>query len=204
MMPLAGKPLGQWILEKCFEANPSSVLLCVNEKHAGYIKNCFASWNILYSVSPGLGSAGELYLANQRGLLENNFIVYYGDTLITFNLADLAHAHFQNKSDVTLVVSQNAKIRWGIIQNKQLFEKPLIKTVCPDCYATLGIFASNQQILKYCKPGLDIMRDVMPLMLQKHRVAFWNTDTPWFGCDTFKDLEEAEKWVTSAQLSSRQ
>src|SRR5881296_3504483 len=86
MFPVKGKPIGRIIIERLVSFGLRRIILCVNNKWRGYIKDYFEDGTrfgiseLLYSQSDKpLGTAGEV--RNARRFIEDDFLVYYGDVL---------------------------------------------------------------------------------------------------------------------------
>lgn len=213
LIPVLDKPLGFHILEYLHEQGASKVLLCVNERFADLIKSVFGNGEqfgleLSYSVSKGLGTAGEIHNAKTRNLLEKDFIIYYGDILTDFDLQSFWKAHSLDQADLTIAVSSKAKVPFGVLifgDSLEMIEKPSLNKLREDAFATMGILAVSSQATELFKPNLDIFADIVPKALNSPdlltRVHISEAD--WFDCGTWSRIEKAEAWLRSRVQRSK-
>ena len=138
--------------------------------------------NIAYSFDdPKLkGTGGALYIAYRRGMFRecNNILIYYGDILSNVNLRELYEHHVKMDSDITLVISSGYQIPVGIVELdencrvRKVVEKPRL-----DLKVSIGVMVIKTNVLKLIEPlvkekldkgnpNLDIMRDIIPYVLE--------------------------------------
>lgn len=213
LIPVLDKPLGFHILEYLHEQGASKVLLCVNERFANLIKSVFGNGKrfglqLNYSVSKGLGTAGEIWNAKVHNLLEKDFIIYYGDILTDFDLQLFWKTHSFDQADLTIAVSTKAEVPFGVIIVKdvpEMKEKPGLNELREDAFATIGILAVSNQVVNLFRPNLDIFTDIVPQAFNSPdlltRVDISEAD--WFDCGTWSRIEKAEAWLRRKAQNSK-
>lgn len=120
-----------------------------------------------------LGTAGCLKVAED--LLENRFMVFYGDLLINFDLDCFIKQDVIHECDATLVVHPNDHpYDSDLVQtDKQdritaFFPKPHIKGVFYQNLANAGVYILSKKVLRYIPNDkkTDLGKDIFPQMLQ--------------------------------------
>jgi len=213
LIPVYGRPLGEHIMKHIAKHGGKRVLLCVNEKYAEFIKSFFRDGSqygleISYSVSRGLGTAGEIWNACKQNLIEDDFMIYYGDIITDLNLSKFWQAHKETNSDLTIAVSDNVQVPFGVIATKpsgsiSMHEKPKLSDFkfCPNhnYFATIGILAANNSTLYFFSPHLDIFSDVIPqiISMPEYQVQVFPEPVVWWDCGSFKSIQKAEAWLQS-------
>jgi len=207
LIPVLDKPLGFHILEYLHEQGANKVLLCVNERFADLIKSVFGNGKqfglqLNYSVSKGLGTAGEIWNAKAQNLLEKDFIIYYGDILTDFDLQSFWKAHSLDQGDLTVAVSSKADVPFGVLtfgDQLEIMEKPSLSQLREDAFATIGILAVSGQAVELFRPNLDIFADVVPKALNSSDLLtrIHVSEANWFDCGTWSRIEKAEAWLKS-------
>lgn len=106
MAPVANQPFMNLILERLVRNNLCEVILCTGFGHEEYLReygNKFETLKIKYSKDPEgepLGTGGAVL--NAINLLEDNFFVQYGDTLLEIDYLDAFDAHLKSKKAMTM------------------------------------------------------------------------------------------------------
>lgn len=110
MIPIAGKPLLEHQLELARSHGFSEVIIFACYK-ADVIENYFGDgsrWGLRVRVvveNEPLGTAGAVLAGH--GLLEEDFAVFYGDTMVNVDLGRICAAHLERNADATLLVHPN-------------------------------------------------------------------------------------------------
>lgn len=154
---------------------------------------------VRYSVGgQELKTAGRILQAHEQGLVDGDFIVYYGDILTNLDLKDVYEFHLKKLGIGTIVFSPNLQIAAGIAmldnysQIQTITEKPLLphKT-------NIGIYVLKAEILKYIEPDSDFFFDTFPRVIEKKEKLYgYVSDCKWLDIGSFQNLQKAEEFVT--------
>jgi N-acetyl-alpha-D-muramate 1-phosphate uridylyltransferase len=122
LLVVAGKPFLEWQLMWMRRAGITDVVLCVGhlaEQVAEYLdtSNSSARFELKIRVSDEgekrRGTAGALALASTAGLLQEQFLVLYGDSLLPIDVGSLWEQHVDRGFGITMSVLRNAN-RWDV------------------------------------------------------------------------------------------
>ncbi len=120
LLEVAGKPFLEWQLQWMSNVEITDVVLCVGHLAAqieDYVRtrNCSKRFGLAITVSDEgttrRGTAGALALAVSRGLLNEEFLVLYGDSLLQIDARSLWLQHRQRGFGATMSVLRNGD-RW--------------------------------------------------------------------------------------------
>lgn len=173
MLPLSdGRPIVHHIIEHCY-FNKLKPVICVSENsfHNQLRHVC----NEDFSVTPRpMGTAGEVLVASDLYLKgEEDFFVYYGDTITDVDIQKMYEFHKRHGFLATLCGVKGFKCDYGIINGHKKVTSIQEKPMMPN-YICTGAFWCNKKILKYLMPDTDFMKDVFPLVLKKgQKLGFW-------------------------------
>jgi len=173
MLYVGGKPVLRRIIERLRAHGFTDVLLCVNSKHEAVFRDYFEDGgrfnvSIEYSVSPHPhGTAGELLLAYQRGLLEEEFLLHYADELTRVDYGKLVDFHrAKGRPMATLALVRGVPLEVGVAKldgNKvvEFVEKPVTHHT-----VWSGIAVLRTSLVKlYCKHFEDLASKVFPQVI---------------------------------------
>ena len=112
MIPILGKPLLEWQIEKCKENGITEIILIIG--HLGErIKEYFgdgASWNVSVSYveeKEPLGTAGAFYFLKDM-VADEDFLMVYGDVFWDIDVQRMLKYHREKHSLCTLFVHPNS------------------------------------------------------------------------------------------------
>ena len=112
LLPVGGRPFATWQLEWLAAAGTTSVVYCTG--HRGEQVEDFVrsrSWGMEIEFSPDgpepRGTAGALLHASRRGLLDELFLVVYGDSWLQVDPADVHEAALATASPGLMTVFEN-------------------------------------------------------------------------------------------------
>jgi len=178
MLLVDGKPIFEHIINHLKKYGYKDIIMTVGVKKE-QVMNYFKDGSdfgvkIQYSISDEVqGTAGEI--AKAKNFLENedNFILYYGDTLSGINLNIMEKIHDYNNSIITTPVIKGIPAETSLIKSSedgkilQFIEKPIISQK-----ANIPIFIVNQKIFshKNISFGKDFSADVIPDFVRYGRV----------------------------------
>ena len=113
MVDIGGMPVLDHLINIFSEFNQFEFLICGGYKYE-LIENHFKTVSNVSVINTGLetNTGGRLYKI--RELLDNNFIVTYGDGLANVNINSLINFHFQHNNTGTVTVT-NPTSRFGLV-----------------------------------------------------------------------------------------
>jgi len=134
MLPVGGKPMTQWNVEKLVNVGIKDILVISGTHHIGSIIEYFGSGdkfgcNLTYKVQDEAGGIAEA-LKLVEGFIpdEDPFIVILGDNIFEDDLSDFKFTF--EKSDFINVALTSTKVkdpqRFGVFQDGGIVEKPNI------------------------------------------------------------------------------
>ena len=110
MIPVAGKPVVEYQIELAKRYGFTDILFIIG--HLGeQIKDYFGNgskWGVsidYFHETEPLGTAGALPLVKDK--LTDSFFVFYGDTIMDFDMNEILDFHKRNNSDATLFLHPN-------------------------------------------------------------------------------------------------
>lgn len=144
-------------------------------------------------------TAGEIWQAWKTGfLLNEKFLVQYGDDLTEIEYGEVLELHELEKADATLASTTNIHAEVGMLEVDseghvtKFMEKPLLGKPCWTSVAVL-----EPIVLNYLKLGLDLGKDVFPKMLDDgKRICVYQTDADWM------DIGNISHWLRANEVFS--
>jgi len=214
MMPVGKdeEPLALHIIEHCKTHGITNFVFCLNAGKGKQVVNFLRDGsqygvNIKYSLSgEPLGTAGELWLAYNKKLINSPTIIYYGDTLCTTNLSNLIGKHRTTQAAVSVVVNDEIRIPIGYVEDVHgnivtIKEKPKVSELCEDRQFNVGgilpIFYVEDIdfYATYCRPNTDVVSDVLPAMMQNgYKLATYHDKGPFIDIGNFQNWKKARNW----------
>lgn len=168
MIPVAGKPMLQHILERAREQGFRNFVISVN--YLGHVVESYFGdghkfgVNIEYLREPApLGTAGSLaYFENTDNL---DVIVTNGDVITDINYGDLIDFHISQNAIATMAIKQS---RWqnpfGVVTLRENEIVSYIEKPVTESYINAGIYALNPSSFDLLPLGI---RTDMPDLLEK-------------------------------------
>jgi NDP-sugar pyrophosphorylase family protein len=210
MMPIGAenKPMGQLIIEQCMLHGINEFVFCLNAQTGKQVYNYFGDGSrfgvkIEYSYSSEpQGTAGELKLAYERGLIKLPTLIMYGDTLCTTDLSLLMTYEYP----ATVVVNDLVRMPYGFVVDREgdaikIVEKPtLSQMVETDCKQGVGAIMSIYYITdeeffsRFCRKGIDVSGDILPWMMDLSSVGVFHDKNPFVDVGNWKSYGEAKQW----------
>jgi NDP-sugar pyrophosphorylase family protein len=113
LLPVAGRPFADWQLEWLAASGVTSVVYCIG--HLGDQVRAFvgngARWGMRVAYADEgdrpRGTAGALRLADALGLLDEHFLVLYGDSWLQVDPSAVGHAHRESGRSALMTVLDN-------------------------------------------------------------------------------------------------
>lgn len=174
LVPVGGKPVLHWWLTICERLGVREVLINTHH-HAAQVESFVGSraskMSVTLSHEPELlGSAGTL-AANRRFVeRENDFWIFYADTLIGADLSPLARLHRSSGADLTLGLFKSPDPKSGGVvelspEGKILSFEEKPRRPKSDLVAA-GAYVGGPKLLAALPSGQgDLSRDVYPKLM---------------------------------------
>lgn len=177
------KSLLDHVIDHAIKYSCNNIIICTG--HLGHkiqehiAKNHYTATVTVSQEETSLGTAGALYLI--KDLLEDEFIILYGDIYTTINLKKMLHYHKKNKADVTIAVHtsdhpQDSTIAKLDSQGRflEMIEKPGEDWEKFGNLTQTSLYIVKKDILQFIPEGevLDLAKDIFPVMLKKKKRLF--------------------------------
>lgn len=204
MLPIKGKPLLEYQIELLRNFDIRDVLILVG--HLGEKIQYYFGDGTKFGVKieyleqreKEIGTGYALYLA-KNFLLNNPFLVLYGDVLAEINLKDFIDFHSSSNSLSTIALSSIGKtLPYGMVKLRgknivEFIEKPQKEGASKVINA--GIFCSEPEIFKYilAKKSLSLEKDIFPKLAKEGKLSGYLFEGKWFDVGTPEIYEKAIK-----------
>ncbi|ALU11983.1 nucleotidyltransferase [Ignicoccus islandicus DSM 13165] len=208
MIEIAGKPILVWQIELLKRNNIKNVVVTIAHLKEVVIRELGSGHkygvSLAYVVEDEpLGTGGAI--ANAKSVLEGEekFVVMNGDIITNLNVSKLCE---ELKGDLVgtmalvplpspygiVVFDENYKI-------KEFREKPRLE----DYYINAGVYCFTNEIFDYLPNTGDIEKTSFPRLAREGKLkAVVFKDVYWKSIDTYKDVEEADKYLRENELFS--
>lgn len=215
MVPIKGKPLLQYLIEQCVRYNILDIKILVSYKKE-FIKNYFGDGSkfgvvIQYIVEDTpKGTAGALI--NALPVLNNNFIVIYGDTFFDIDLREFSNFHFDKGGDVSIFLHPNDHpYDSDLVEINSNF---LVKNIHSYPHnnqwrqnlvnAAIYIFNKNSLYgVQLTSERPDIAKDLFPKMLVSNKKIYGYISTEYIkDMGTPERLSKVDRDITSGKVAS--
>lgn len=215
MLPVCGRPLLEYHLTLLKRYNITEVWIMVN-----YLKDVIIShfgngeaWGVqihYYEEAEPLGTTGGIKAIEH--VLQEDFLVLYGDVMVEMDLSRLIDFHQQHNADATLVLHPNDHpadsdlveldkekriIRFHAKpHNSELYYRNLVNA---------GLYVMRPQLIKSIPAGCaaDFGRDIFPSIVGTHYLAGYNTTEYLKDMGTPERLHRVEKDIMSGRVERR-
>ena len=200
MIPVAGKPVVEYQIELAKRYGYTDILFIIG--HLGeQIKDYFgdgSKWGVsidYFHETEPLGTAGALPLVKDK--LTDSFFVFYGDTIMDFDMNEMLHFHAKNNSDATLflhpndhpydsdlvVVDENNKV------DKFIF-KPHDGLYAYKNTVNAALYILNKSCVDYIPQGkCAFEKGLFPLLLDANKNLYGYISTEYI-----KDMGTPDRW----------
>lgn len=206
LIPVGNRHVIEYIIEYLRRNEIQDIIMLVSNSEIDLLKNHLQDGHrfgvrIEYSTAERLGTAGALHVAED--LLDETFIVYYGDVLTNLDLREMVKRHVAKQATCTLAMSTSVPIDYGVARVDKddrvtyFEEKPVLK----EYPVSMGVNVFEREVLSYCKPNTDIAQQVIPNLLKDGKAIYaYLTDKRHYDIGTFKSLEEVRQLAESNNL----
>jgi D,D-heptose 1,7-bisphosphate phosphatase len=214
LVPLAGKPLLEHQLDLAQLYGFEEVILltghlgeCI-EAHFG--RGGYRGMKLRYFCEKApLGTAGALKTIEEH--LRDDFIAFYGDTIMSIDLARLSGFHLRNKAAATLVVHPNHHPYDSDLLDIDatgrvvaLYPKPRDPAEIHRNLANAGLYVLSRRVLQYAPGGTksDLDRFVLPAAFRAgEKIMAYNTTEYITDMGTPERLRSVEADVLSGKVA---
>ena len=159
------------------------------------LENCEISF--LYTGEDS-GTASRLFQAKRKDLLEDEFVLTYGDTYSTVDIREVYKKHKEKKDTVLTLTGISYTERFGLakLDDDGNFLEFKEKSTSKNEVVNGGYMCVNKNIFNYydnLKHPDDFMKDIMSQQdLWKH-ISIYKYDGYWQPVDTQRDLDTINK-----------
>ncbi len=193
LIPIAGKPMIEHILNRFVQQNFEKFIISINYK-AELIKAYFRNkkFNIKYiKEAKKLGTAGSLSLMKNE--IKSDFFLVNCDVLFDLNLMDIINYHKRQKSDLTIIAAhEEHKVPYGVCEVakngrlKAIKEKPNLGLLI-----NTGIYFISKKLLKYIPHKKYDLTDLIKDSKRRNLKVF----TYIISSKSWKDLGQKEDLI---------
>ena len=208
MMPVGENelPLAHLIIDHCKKHGINDFVFCLNRKSGKQIENYLGdgsrfSCSIKYSYSETpMGTAGEVKLAYEYGLISTPCLIYYGDTLCKTDITYLMEYHKKMKADISITINDNIRIPTGYVKDvkgiiSKITEKPKLINIGGGGILPIFYIDNEDFFIIYCRNGYDIVSDVFTFMKQNnYKLVAYHDSRPFLDLGDWKNYERAKEW----------
>ncbi len=208
LLPVAGKPILEHILERSKQAGFSRFIISLNylghmiEDYFGDGSNWGVHIDYLREDQP-LGTAGALGLL--RPIPDTPFVVTNGDVLTDIHYGELLDFQLRHEATATMAVRLHEwQHPYGVVQTRGIDivgfeEKPVART-----YINAGVYVLDPQALAILPEG----RCDMPVLFermqaQSMRTVAYPMHEPWLDVGRPTDLKQAEADAANLKQENR-
>jgi D,D-heptose 1,7-bisphosphate phosphatase len=214
LVPLAGKPLLEHQLDLACQYGFEEIILltghlgeCI-ESHFGHGGYRGMKLRYFCEKTP-LGTAGALKMIEEH--LCDDFVAFYGDTIMGINLQRLSAFHVENQAAATLVVHPNHHPYDSDLLDIDatgrvvaLYPKPRDQAEIHRNLANAGLYVLSRRVLDYTPAGTksDLDRFVLPDAFRKgEKIMAYNTTEYITDMGTPERLKSVEADVLSGKVA---
>ncbi len=220
MVPIGEKekPLLEYVVRLLTHHGFQDIVLLINYR-ANQIVNYFNEGPRFNAKFEFIQDSGEIggtggALLNASEILQEDFVVYYGDILSAVDLGDMWSQHIEKKAACTVALARDFPVRVGVADLdgedlKGFVEKPKLQRP-----VSIGIFCLNRRAVDVIKeiatektkrgekPNVDLPGDVIPALIAKgDTVKGYITDSFWYDVGSLERYEKLENHVVEKELS---
>jgi len=193
MFQIGGKPVLWHIMRYFSHYGVDRFIVCLGykaDKITEYFRDMDEGWTTHFVDTGEESTKGERLRRVREQIKGDDFFLAYGDDLSDVDLEALKKFHLSKGKTVTLTAVPLVS-NFGVIdldmENlvKGFREKPKL-----DHWINGGFFCVNKKIFDFLRPGLDLEKDVLPLLAKKGEIAAYKHDGFWNAMNTHKDSQE--------------
>ena len=170
-------------------------------KASNFLKNGQEdNFNIIFAETGLETPHGERVLKVKKHVLNDMFMVTYGDGVSDININKLIEFH-KSHGKIATITGVHPSSRWGLVNadNDNLVSEFAQKPMLYD-YVNGGFMVFNKEFFNYLKEG-DMIEDALTRLIPQKQLALYKHEGFWYGMDTYKDFitlnelwEKGPKW----------
>ncbi len=198
MRIVAGKPGIAWTLDLLQGIGVRSVILVIDE-HGMDLKNYIgegAQWKMKVTYVKDADKKGTAHaLAMVKPLIDESFLLIYGDILSKISLGDFIEHHQTTEHVGTVALTYSASISdFGVarMQGSQIVdytEKP--GQDAQHGLVNAGMYIFEPHIFQFLDGAESLERDVLPTVAKAGQLSGYPFDAAWYDLSNQKDLATA-------------
>lgn len=206
MIPVAGKPILEWILQWLVANGIARIVLGVAYKKdviTQYVTRLKLPVKMEFSEHTVEGGTGEGFrLAIERFVQDDTFLAMNGDEITDIKISEFERFHRRCGGLATIAVA-NLRSPFGVVE---LHDDKIVefkeKAVLESCVST-GIYAFNHGIVEYLPARGNIEDETFPKLARLGKLGAYRHSGFWGTLNTLKDLHELERELTQSVLSTQ-
>jgi NDP-sugar pyrophosphorylase family protein len=216
LLPVAGRPFAHWQLSWLAAAGVTSVVYSIG--HLGDQVRRFvgdgSAWQLDVSYADEgatlRGTAGALRLALEQGLLDDRFLVLYGDSWLQVDPRDVVDAHTRSSLPALMTVFEN-RGRWdrsnAVVVGDRVtcYEKDADPRPPGMRWIDYGLSVLTRQVVEELV-GRDLPRDLAPVLSElarTDRLAAFEVTERFYEIGSPDGLADLESHLTSLTAGRR-
>lgn len=194
LLPVGGRPVLHWIVQKLKKHNLTDVTICINKEHCNHFvhetRDYDITINLIVNLLSNLGSAGEIL--DTKDILKEPFLMHYSDELTPIDLTFLMKYHKATDGIGTLATITNVPLDVGIVESEKSLVKHIVEKPMLGRPAWAGIAVFEPEIFKYIETGDDFARDVFPKLLNDGKKLYsCQSDVLWLDVGSLSHYKKA-------------
>ena len=195
MIKINNKPILEYVIDHIISFNIDEIILLTGYKGElieEKIKKKYINNNIIFSNSGDVDIIKRIKNANAAKLINDDFLLFYGDTISDVKIDKLIKHHKKLKRDMTMTLWP-LQSQFGIIDvdsNNLIYsyrEKPIL-----DHWINIGYFFINYELLPSMKKYEKFESFLLDL-IKKRNVSGFKHRGAHITVNTVAELEKAEK-----------
>ena len=206
LMMINGYPAIYYIINHCKINGINNFVMCISDNGLKeHFYNALGNGSHLgtkltFSVAPDyVGTAGRM-LGASKFIKDQDFVVYYGDIITTFDLKRMIQFHNklrkQNNCICTIAISSSKLLEFGVCSQMdgtskvlEFKERPHMSEISR-FKVNCGIAVCNKRILDHCKKNEDLFRHTLPRMIKKREfIASYDIQNSFYDIGTYANIE---------------
>lgn len=204
MIPLAGKPIIEWIIQWLVANGISRIVVGVayrKEVVIEYLKQLSVDGEVKISEHSVEGGTGEGFrLAISRHVDDSNFLAMNGDEITNISISEFEEFHSRNRGIATIAVS-HLKSPFGIVEIQDDTIVRFKEKTYLDEYVSTGVYVFDRRMLEVLPQKGNIEDLVFPKLAASGQLKAYKHKGFWGTVNTIKDLQEVEKELKSGVLT---
>lgn len=203
MIPLAGKPIIEWIAEWLIRQGISRIVVGVaykKEMVIDYLRNLTLPVEFRFSEHTVTGGTGEGFrLAIERHVDDQTFLAMNGDEITNLSISEFANAHTQNEGVATIAVSR-LRSPFGVVEINDNTIVAFKEKSFLNAYVSTGVYIFDRGIMSFLPSKGNIENETFPGLAQSGHLKAYKHRGFWGTINTLKDLQEVERELTAGVL----